>query len=147
MNAAILALITALAAPAAATAAGLTVSNAWSRPATGANGAGFMTLTNKGPKADQLTAASSPVAARVEVHATTLSGGMASMEKLASVPVPAGGAVAFQPGGRHLMLMGLKRPLKAGDRFPVTLTFASGAKVTATFLVNVSPPAAGHAHH
>ena len=69
------------------------------------------------------------------------------MEKLSNVSAPAGGTVLFRPGGKHLMLMGLKRPLKAGDRFPVTLTFASGAKVEATFTVGLSAPAAGHAHH
>jgi periplasmic copper chaperone A len=140
-------LIAALALPATAAPSRLSVSDAWSRPATGVNGAGFMTLTNRGSNAESLVAASSPAAARVEIHATSLSGGMASMEKLASVPVPAGGEVTFKPGGKHLMLMGLKRPLKPGDRFPITLTFASGAKVEATFSVGVSAPAAGHAHH
>lgn len=140
-------LIAALALPATAAPSRLNVSDAWSRPATGVNGAGFMTLTNPGSKAESLVAASSPAAARVEIHTTSLSGGLASMEKLASVPVPAGGEVTFKPGGKHLMLMGLKRPLKPGDRFPITLTFASGAKVEATFSVGVSAPATGHARH
>jgi hypothetical protein len=136
-----------LASPATAAPPGLSVTDAWSRPATGVNGAGFMALSNRGPKPDRLVSASSPAAARVEFHTTTMSGGMASMEKLTNVSAPAGGTVSFRPGGKHLMLMGLKRPLKAGDRFPVTLTFASGAKVEATFTVGVTAPTAGHAHH
>ncbi|MFN9927990.1 MAG: copper chaperone PCu(A)C [Phenylobacterium sp.] len=136
-----------LASPATAAPPGVSVTDAWSRPATGVNGAGFMTLTNRSSRAATLVAASSPAAARVEFHTTTMSGGMASMEKLSNVSAPAGGTVLIRPGGKHLMLMGLKRPLKAGDRFPVTLTFASGAKVEATFTVGLSAPAAGHAHH
>ena len=62
-------------------------------------------------------------------------------------PVPAGGRATFSPGGYHLMLMGLTRPLKAGDAVPVTLTFASGAKVSASFVVGLAPPVAAPHHH
>lgn len=134
--------LAAVASAAVAAAAPIEVSQAWSRPATGANGAGFLLLTNHGRTPEALVAAESPVADRVEVHRTTIQGGMAAMQRQDSVVVPAGGSVAFAPGGYHLMIMGLKRPLQAGDKFPMTLRFASGAKVAATFVVSVTPPPA-----
>lgn len=123
---------------------------AWSRPAVaGSTGAGFMTLTNPGKAADALVAAQSPLARATEIHRSSMAaGGVMKMEKQAQVEVPAGGAVVFAPGGYHLMFMGLTRALKAGDKVPATLTFASGAKVKAEFEVRVTPPGpAGHAHH
>ncbi len=135
----------AVAAPAAAEPQ---VQAAWSRPASqGTTGAGFMTLANPDAKADALVAAQSPVAREVQIHQSSMKDGIASMQKAARVPVPAGGRVTFAPGGYHLMLMGLTKPLKAGDSVPVTLTFASGAKVKASFVVGVGPPVAGHPHH
>lgn len=119
------------------------VSAAWSRPAAqGTTGAGFMTLTNPGAKADALVSVESPLSGHVMVHQSSMSGGMASMKMVASVPVPAGGSVTFAPGGYHLMFTGLTRPLNVGDRLPATLTFASGAKVNATFVVGLAPPVA-----
>lgn len=124
------------------------VQAAWSRPAgQGATGAGFMTLANPDAKPDALVAAQSPLAREVQIHQSSMKGGIASMQKAARVPVPAGGRVTFAPGGYHLMLMGLTKPLKAGDTVPVTLTFASGARVKASFVVGLGPPVAGHAHH
>ena len=119
------------------------VSAAWSRPAAqGTTGAGFMTLTNPGPKPDALVAVNSPLAGQVMMHQSAMSGGMASMKMVASVPVPAGGSVTFAPGGYHLMFVGLTRALNVGDSLPATLTFASGAKVKATFVVGLAPPVA-----
>jgi copper(I)-binding protein len=132
---------------AAAGAAPPKVTDAWSRPAAqGSTGAGFMTMTGGGA-ADALVGAASPWARSVSIHQSRVAGGVASMAEVARVPAPAGARVVFAPGGYHLMFMGLTRPLKAGDRLPATLVFASGAKVEAAFVVRVGPPAAGHAHH
>jgi copper(I)-binding protein len=76
-----------------------------------------------------------------------MAGGVARMQRVARVGVPAGGKVTFAPGGYHLMFMGLGRALKTGDRLPATLTFASGAKVEAQFVVGLAPPAGDHAPH
>ena len=67
--------------------------------------------------------------------------------ELERLPLPAGASVTFAPGGYHLMFVGLTKPLKAGDTVPATLTFASGAKVKASFVVGLAPPAAEHHHH
>jgi copper(I)-binding protein len=125
------------------------VSGAWSRPAVAAaNGVGYMTVTNPRTTADALVRVETPLAARVEMHSSSMAGGVMSMKKLERVAVPARGHVAFAPGGSHLMLIGLTRTLGAGDKVPATLTFASGAKVQTTFAVGVTPPltASKHAH-
>jgi copper(I)-binding protein len=125
--------------------AALEVLQPWSRPAAaGTNGVGYMVLANHGRAADALEKAESPIARRVEMHASSMSGGVMSMTNVAKVPVPAGGRATFGPGAYHLMLLGLTRTLKPGDREPVTLTFASGARITASFLVSdgMGPPAA-----
>ena len=78
-----------------------------------------------------------------------MAGAVMSMRKEDRVPVPAGGQAAFAPGGYHLMLIGLTRTLKAGDKVPATLTFASGAKVQTAFAVGMGagPPAMGQMKH
>ncbi|MBS0332539.1 MAG: copper chaperone PCu(A)C [Proteobacteria bacterium] len=117
----------------------------WSRPAVaGTTGIGYMTLVNHGHAADALEKVESPIAARVEMHASTMAGGVMTMERKDRVPVPAGGETTFGPGAYHLMLIGLTRTLKPGDEAPATLTFASGARVKVKFLVSagMGPPAA-----
>ena len=122
---------------------------AWSRPAAqGGAGAGFMRLVNPTARPDALVGAETGIARETQIHRTTVTDGVASMQRQAAASVPAGGQLVFAPGGYHLMFMGLKRPLKAGERFPVTLVFSSGARVKAEFVVAVAPPAAaGHDHH
>ncbi len=119
------------------------VSQAWSRPAPqGGNGAGYAVITNTGPAADTLIAVSSPVAARVEIHETMVMNGQAMMHpRPGGLDVPAGSTVALKPGGWHIMLMGLKQPLKAGDHYPATLTFKKAGKVTVQFSVQSTAPA------
>jgi len=120
----------------------------WSRPAAaGMTGAGFMTLTNRGKAADTLVSVQSPVARKVEVHRSSMAGGVMSMQRQDRVAIPAGRTVTFGPGGYHLMLIGLVRPLKAGDRAPATLTFASGAKIKVVFAVGTGAAPATHGHH
>lgn len=121
--------------------------SAWTRPAAqGQTGAGFMILKNPDNRADALVAVESPVARMVQIHQSSMSGGMASMKQVSRVDVPAGGSVTFAPGGYHLMFMGLTRPLKVGDAAPATLIFASGAKVKVSFVAATAAPAPSHAH-
>lgn len=143
-------LLTTLAALAVATAAQAApkVEAAWTRPAAqGGAGAGFMTLKNPDAKPDALVAVASPSARTVQIHQSSMSGGMASMKQVARVAVPAGGAVTFAPGGYHLMFIGLAKAVKSGDVVPATLTFASGAQVKVSFVAAMGPPMAeGHRH-
>jgi copper(I)-binding protein len=131
----------AVATTAAAATSALQVKDGWSRPApVGGNGVGYFTMINHGGHADTLTRIESPVAQRVEMHAMSMAGGVMKMGQVASVAVPAGGQVSFAPGGYHLMLIGLKKPLALGDRVPLTLTFASGVKAPISLSVGVMPP-------
>ena len=124
------------------------VEAAWSRPAAqGATGVGFMTLVNTGAKADALVKVDSPAARQVQIHQSSISGGVASMRMVSSVPVAPRDRVAFAPGGYHLMFLGLTRAQKVGDRLPATLVFASGARIETSFVVGVSAPTNPHAGH
>lgn len=125
----------------AAAQAGVAVSGAWTRPAAaGQNGAGYLTIVNTGPGVQTLKGASSPAAASVGVHESVMTGGIMSMRTLSGgLTIAPGQSVTFGPGGYHLMLMGLKRPLKAGERTPVELDFAPAGKVKADLVVGGGP--------
>ncbi len=137
--------LVAITAPLCAHGAGpLQVLQPWSRPAAaGTNGVGYMVLVNKGRSADVLEKVESPIAARVEMHLSSMADGVMSMKKEEKVPVPAGGQVRFGPGAYHLMFVGLTRTLSTGDQAPATLTFASGAKVSVRFNVGLGAAATG----
>jgi copper(I)-binding protein len=109
------------------------VEHPWSRatPPGAKTGAGYFGLTNTSSTPDRLVALSSPVAPRVEVHLMSVEGGIMTMKPVeGGVEIPAGGRVALAPGGYHLMLMGLTRPLVQGEMVPVTLTFEKAGAVT-----------------
>jgi copper(I)-binding protein len=133
-------LAAALALPAAAQVA---VTDAWVRgtvagqSATGA----FMRLTSVSDAS--LVAAASPVAGIVEIHQMKHEGGMMKMSAVDRVALPAGKAVELAPGGYHVMLMGLKQPLKEGETVPVTLTFEDKAGKKQTIEVKAPVRALG----
>ena len=125
---------------AAARAPRIEVLRPWSRPAVaGTNGVGYMVLTNHGRAVETLEKVESPIASRVEMHSSSMAGGVMSMQREDKVTVPAGGQTIFGPGAYHLMLFGLTRTLKPGDEVPATLTFTSGAKVRVRFAVSEGP--------
>ncbi|MEO8811559.1 MAG: copper chaperone PCu(A)C [Caulobacteraceae bacterium] len=117
------------------------VADGWTRPAAaGVNGAGYLTIVNAGGSADTLVAAASPSARRVSIHQSRMTEGVMSMRSVPRLAIPAGGTIALAPGGYHLMLEGLVRPLRVGDRVPVALTFAKAGPQAATLLVRLAPP-------
>jgi copper(I)-binding protein len=122
------------------------VRNPWSRPAAaGMVGVGYMTLVNPGARPEALVSVESPAANRVEIHRSTMEHGVMTMSPQARVETPAGGSVAFAPGGYHLMFIGLKRELKPGDKLPATLVFEGGRRIRIEFSVgNGGPPTARH---
>ncbi|HYE45603.1 MAG TPA: copper chaperone PCu(A)C [Caulobacter sp.] len=127
------------------------ISDAWSRPApAGRNGVGYVTLTNGG-KADRLVSASSPVAGRIEIHESMVMNGRAMMHPRPNgVALPAGKTVQLKPESWHLMLIGLKKPLKVGETVPVTLKFEKAGSVQVGFAVRAgagAAPAADHSGH
>ena len=112
------------------------VDHPWARASAGAakTGAAYLTLTDQGLP-DQLTGASTPVAASAELHESMDDMGMMKMRPIAGLPLTPGKPVTLAPGGYHLMLMGLKGPLKAGDSFPLTLRFQHAPPQTVTVTV------------
>jgi len=106
------------------------------------NSAAYMTLVNRGDKPDRLVSAACACAGMVMVHRTEVSGGMAMMMDSPAVAIPAHGEAAFRPGGLHLMLMGLKKPLVDGSEQEITLTFARAGQVRAKFKVKAQVDAA-----
>jgi len=109
----------------------VSVEQPWSRatPPGARIGVGFMQLRNSGSAAERVVGASSPVSGRVEMHVTTREGDVMKMRQVESFEIPAGGAFELKPGGAHLMLMDLRRPLKQGERVPLTLKLENGGEL------------------
>lgn len=104
-------------------------------------GGGYFTITNKGAVADRLLSASSPVAARVEIHAITVVGdGLRMREREAGLALPPGTTLTLKPRGYHLLLKGLKAPLEPGSRASVTLAFENAGKMEIELVVEAPGP-------
>lgn len=101
------------------------IENAWARatPPAARIAGGYVTIRNAGTAADRLVGASSPAAARVELHVVSMEGGVMKMRQVNGLPLPAKGVLELKPGAAHLMFVDIKRPFKAGDAVPVTLRF------------------------
>lgn len=119
----------ALLVPACADGGGIEVSDAWARSPMEDVGAVYFTVSNAGDAADALVAVAVEVAQRAEIHETVMEGGEAQMQPVGSVEIPAGGEMAFEPGGYHVMLFDLVEPLVEGDTISLTLTFEEAGEV------------------
>ena len=119
--------------------------------ASQSTGGGYLKLVNGGVD-DRLLSVTSAVSAGVELHEMKMEGDVMRMRQVDAIALPAGKTIELKPGGYHLMFVGLKAPLKAGDKFPMKLTFEKAGAVEVT--VNVEAPgaapaaipASGHAH-
>jgi copper(I)-binding protein len=132
----------------AACAAGIEVKDAWIRstPPGAPTAAGYATIVNHGFTSDRLTGATTRVAASVEMHHMTSSGGVMRMRPIqGGVAMAGSGTIRFTPTGDHLMLVGLKGPLKAGTHVKVTLQFRRAGSLAADFTVRDAAPAGGMA--
>ncbi|WP_043307347.1 copper chaperone PCu(A)C [Pseudomonas sp. ML96] len=126
----------------------LHIDHPWSRalPPTSPNGAAYFVVHNKGSAGDRLLGASTPRAAKAELHTHVHMGEMMKMQKVDSVGVPAGGEARFEPSGNHVMLFGLTQPLMAGERFPLTLEFEKAGKVEVEVAIEAEAPQGEHKH-
>ncbi len=108
------------------------VERPWARPSAPgvSNGAAYVTLVNEGDRPGRLAAVRSDVASRVELHGHVHDQGVLRMRQVPGLALAPGETIEFQPGGLHLMLIGLARPLVAGTRFMLTLEFESGHAVS-----------------
>jgi copper(I)-binding protein len=108
---------------------GIIVSNAWVRTSPAIDSAAYMMIENAGDREDRLLAVTSDAAASVELHETQEMDGMMQMTPAQAITVPAHGQVQLKPGAMHVMLMGLRRELKAGDQVTLTLNFEKAGSV------------------
>lgn len=119
-----------VAATPAARAAGVQVTEAWARPAdSGATSAAYLVLANRGARADTVVGIVTDAAVSASVHETRQHEGTMHMAALPSVAVPPGGTVTLAPLGTHVMLLRLRRALRAGDTVAFAFVLASGDTV------------------
>ena len=98
-------------------------------PPGATSGGAYFVIENAGPTPDKLIGATSPAAGAVEIHQMVMDGGVMKMRALPALDVPAGGRLALNPGGYHVMLLELKQPLQVGDKVPLTLTFQNAGSI------------------
>jgi copper(I)-binding protein len=113
----------------------LRVENAWARATPGRSETGVAYVTIQSPTADRLVTMSTPVAKKAELHTMEMSGMIMKMRPIGGIDIPAGQPVTLSPGGMHIMLIGLKEPLKAGQSFPLTLSFEKAGKRTVNIAI------------
>ena len=122
----------------------LTIDNTFTRATVPGqkNAGGFLSIANKGAD-DKLISATSNVASEVQIHEMKMDGNVMQMRQINGLAVPAKGKVELKPGGYHLMLMGLKSPLKAGDTINVQLKFEKAGAVNVKLPVQEMKPMHG----
>ena len=110
----------------------IVVENAWARatPAGAKTGAVYMTLINNGAIPDRLLGATTPVSDKVQFHKVSEENGVSSMREVPAMDVAPGARLIFKPSDLHVMLVGLKQPLKEGQTIPLTLDFEKAGKVS-----------------
>lgn len=126
------------------------IENPWLRAtAPGAKvGGGYLTVVNRSAGPDRLVGASSPAAARVELHVHVREGDVMKMHQVDAFDIPAGGRFESKPGGPHLMFMELRQPFKEGEKVPVTLKFEKAGEVQVQFPVSrLGAMGPGHMKH
>ncbi|MDX1484811.1 MAG: copper chaperone PCu(A)C [Alphaproteobacteria bacterium] len=137
--------------PAAGTVkSGIKVSAAWARASAGRarNGAAYFTVVNNGAAADRLIGAETGIAKRAELHSHRMAGGVMRMRRVeGGIALRPGASLSFAPRGDHVMLMGLKTPLKAGESFPLTLIFEGAGRIRVTIPVRAIGAGAPKPHH
>jgi copper(I)-binding protein len=118
----------------------LAVTDPWSRPTppVASVGAVYFSITNGSHKADRLLSISTPIARQVELHETRSVQGTMQMRPVEALECPPG-LTKIEPGGLHVMLLGLTHPLTAGTEFPLTLRFRDAGSLTVQVVVADRP--------
>jgi copper(I)-binding protein len=116
----------------------LTISRPWARASVGKakTGAAYITIINDGVQVDRLISTSTPVAKKASLHTHLMDGDVIKMRRVNAVEVSPGEPAVMNPGGLHIMLMGLKSPLKEGAVFPLILTFERAGVIEVSVMVN-----------
>jgi len=112
------------------------VHEAWARPtAQGNTAAAYFSLHNHATNNDELIGAVSAIADAVEIHESKMVNDVMTMNMVSSIPLKAGDELTFEPGGLHVMLVGIKQELKFGDEFELVLKFKNHADIKVTVKV------------
>jgi periplasmic copper chaperone A len=129
----------------AAGAKAITVIAPWSRATPGAskNGAVFLEIKSAADDADKLLSVGGGVAENIEIHNHINDNGIMQMRRVTFIEIAGGGSTKLVPGGYHIMLLGLKQPLKAGETFKLTLTFEKAGTIDVDVAVRANSAAAG----
>lgn len=127
---------------------GLEFADPWARASAPkqANGAAFLTIRNTGTTADRIVAAKAAVSRKVELHTHEIDAqGVARMREIPAIELPEKSTVKLEPGGLHVMFIGLDKPLEPGKRFPLTLVLEKAGEVQLE--VDVRSAAGGPMQH
>jgi copper(I)-binding protein len=144
----VLSAVALMAIPAFADSSGIKVDQAWGRatPGNAKTGALYLTITNTGSTPDTLESVSTPAADKAELHDMKMENNVMEMRPVGPLTIAPGKSVVLAPNGYHLMLTGLKAPLKEGQAVPVTLTFDhAGAQQVTASIAKVGAMSAGDA--
>ena len=112
-------------------------------PPMARSAAGYLSITNDGTEADTLVAIESDLSP-ASVHRSEIVDGIATMSPVDRLAIPAGETVTLEPGGLHVMFMGLQEPLAAEDRIPATLVFERAGPVDVVFNIEARGTSADH---
>lgn len=104
-------------------------------PGMARSAAGYMAIANDGTEPDHLIGIETDAAARAELHETVMEGDIARMQAVPDLEIPAGDTVMLEPGGLHIMMMGLTGPLEPEAMIPATLVFQHAGRVEIEFMV------------
>ena len=114
----------------------IVVRDAWIRePPPRSPAAGYLVIENRGGDPVELVAVATEAAEQAEIHVMEYKDDRMTMRRVAALQVPAGEEVALKPGGAHLMLMELRRPLRDGDEVELVLRFGDGTERRTQVLV------------
>lgn len=127
--------------------ADVSVIGPWVRGTVAGQGATGAFMSLRSSEDATLIEARSPVAALVEIHAMSREGNVMKMRALPGLELPAGKTVELRPGGNHIMLMELRKPLSKGDMVPLILVVEGKDKKRHTIEVRAEVhPLAEHSH-
>jgi copper(I)-binding protein len=116
----------------------ISITGAWSRATVAgqSSAAAYLVISNRGDSDDSLISASTPVG-QASLHSSSMTNGVMQMRPVTALPIAKHSTVQLKPDGLHIMIAGLKQPLRQGTTFPLTLAFQrSGAR---TISVEVRP--------
>ena len=120
----------------------LSITQLWARPApiNGGNGAAYLSITNNGQQPDRLVSVSGEIAKQVQLHRMSMENNIMRMREIeGGIELPAGQTVRLSAGGMHIMMLGLRHPLKAGEHFALTLHFEHAGDVEVKVKVQNQP--------